>query len=104
MDLANLELKELDLQLARMSEYELSFTAEIRRALELGELNKTELLNGAGYAKDDKTARDCLDKFDGKLWFSRKAGKNVIYSCRSSATTDTTITTMANKGLFDEDK
>ena len=104
VDLASLQLKELDLQLARMSEYELSFTAEIRRALELGELNKTELLNDAGYAKDDKTARDCLDKFDGKLWFSRKVGKSVMYSCRPLATTDTTITTMANKGLFDEDK
>ena len=104
MDLANLQLKELDLQLARMSEYELGFTAEIRRVLELGELNKTELLGSAGYAKDDKTVRDCLDKFDGKLWYSRKVGKSVIYSCRQPATTDTTITTKANRGLFDEDK
>ena len=95
----NLELNELDVEVARMSEYELNFTTLAQKILAGGEANKTELLNAMNYEKDDRTARDCLDKFDGKLWFSRKMGKSVIYSCKSKTTTDTTITTIRENTL-----
>ena len=47
----NLELKELDVEVARMSEYELNFTTLAQKILAGGDLNKTELLNAMNYEK-----------------------------------------------------
>ncbi len=43
-------------------------------------LNKTELLEATGHKKDDKTARDTLDKFTDKFWKAKKQGNRYIYS------------------------
>lgn len=81
LECSTLELKRVDIKLAAMSEYELDFTNRAREILKDGKkLTKTEFLNALGFEKDDKTARDCLDKFEGKLWFSKKVGKSIFYS------------------------
>lgn len=94
INLTNLELNELDVSVARMNEYELNFTTNAIKILSTADMNKTELLNALGYEKDDKTARDCLDKFDGSLWFSNKVGKAIIYSFSKKDITITTATTI----------
>lgn len=92
----SLNLDNLDKDIAMMNEYEFNFTNKAIKALRENErLNKTDFLSTLGYEKDDKTARECLDKFDGKLWFSFKAGKNIIYSCKDPNESSTTITTIA---------
>ncbi|MBR8463638.1 AAA family ATPase [Campylobacter sp. faydin G-24] len=81
-----LELNSLEKSVANMSEYEFSFTTKATAILkESDRLSKTEFLNALGYEKDDKTARECLDKFDGRLWFSNKVGKTIFYSSSSTA-------------------
>ncbi len=100
IDTLNLELNSLDVDVARMNEYEINFTSSALKILAQGDMNKTELLNAMGYEKDDKTARDCLDKFEGNLWTSTKAGKAIVYSSKKEATTITTDTTIAKDSLF----
>lgn len=96
-----LELRELEKSVANMSEYEFGFTSKATAILKANErLSKTEFLNALGYEKDDKTARECLDKFDGKLWFSNKVGKSIFYSGSGSSTTIQLSYDEAEKSLF----
>lgn len=95
----SLELSRLDEEIACMNEYEFDFTAKAIEILKEKILSKTELLNALGYEKDDKTARACLDKFDNKLWYSSKKGKNILYSCERGSTTVTTNTTIKENTL-----
>lgn len=88
LNVETLELNELEKSIADMSEYEFEFTNKVMAILKANDsLIKTELLNAMGHEKDDKTARECLDKFDGRLWFSSKAGKTILYSLKDSSTT-----------------
>ncbi|MEY4505254.1 MAG: hypothetical protein RL154_1551 [Pseudomonadota bacterium] len=76
-----LTLHDMDVAVASMNEYELNFTEKAKSSLNIYErLNKTQLLEACGYAKDDKTARDTLDKFDGKLWVAKKSCNRYEYS------------------------
>jgi archaellum biogenesis ATPase FlaH len=77
-----LSLQEMDFDIACMNEYELEFVEKVKKALTLYKegLNKTELLENTGHKKDDKTARDTLDKFTDKFWKSKKAGNKYVYS------------------------
>lgn len=95
-----LELNNLEKSVANMSEYEFSFTTKATAILkDSDKLSKTELLNALGYEKDDKTARECLDKFDGKLYFSNKVGKTIFYT--STPTTLQLSGKQAQNSLFD---
>lgn len=42
-------------------------------------INKTELLEKAGYKKTSKTARDLLDKYEGVHWISKKSSGAFSY-------------------------
>lgn len=79
-----LELKPIEYAVACMSQYELEFVEKIKKALASNEepLNKTKLLELAGHTKDDKTARDALDKFTGTLWLAEKKGNRYTYKLK----------------------
>jgi len=78
----SLELREMDFDIACMNEYELEFVDKVKKSLSMRKdgLNKTELLEATGHKKDDKTARDTLDKFTDKFWKAKKQGNRYIYS------------------------
>ena len=78
----SLELKEMDFDIACMSEYELEFVDKVKKSLSMRKdgLNKTELLEATGHKKDDKTARDTLDKFTDKFWKAKKRGRSYVYT------------------------
>ena len=42
-------------------------------------VGKGDLLNAAGYAKDDKTARARLEKYDGIYWKSSRRHTRIFY-------------------------
>jgi len=48
-------------------------------------LNKTQLLGECGYSKDDKTARNWLDAFEGEHWFCRKRSGVFTYNLSADA-------------------
>ena len=77
-----LELEKLDEVYATMSEYEESFTRNAKEVLakNLNGLNKKELLETLGYEKDDKTANDTINKFDGKFWECKQEKKGKPYN------------------------
>ncbi|MGG7074559.1 AAA family ATPase, partial [Campylobacter sp. 9BO] len=107
VEISSLNLRELDLSVAEMSEYEFTFTNAALKVLDNKELSKTELLNALGHEKDDKTARECLDKFDGVLWQSVKRGKSIMYSCLKDDDISTTLQpseNLAQNLLFDDDE
>lgn len=108
LDVTSLDLPTLEKDIAMMSEYEFGFSAKAVKLLKEQEsLNKTEFLSLLGHEKDDKTARECLDKFDGKLWYSQKVGKSIFYSYKKPNHTSTIITTIAKEPenlLFDSCK
>lgn len=73
-------MREMDVTQAQMAAEEMAFVQQVEAALqEQCNLNKTELLEAVGKAKDDKTARALLDKFDGVFWQSKKEGIAFCY-------------------------
>ena len=55
--------------------------SKIKAALDSeGALIKTALLEAVGREKDDKAARNLLDKFDGVIWQSKHMGKSISYT------------------------
>lgn len=75
-----LALTPINLVEAMATEADVSFVSSIKDALmQHGQMNKTDLLNKAGFAKDDKSARARLDKYDGVYWSSRKKHTRIIY-------------------------
>ena len=73
-------LSEVDLIEAQATEQDLEFVNFIKSILlQDNQLNKTDLLNKAGFAKDDKSARARLDKYDGIYWQSTKRHTRIIY-------------------------
>lgn len=73
-------MREMDVAQAQMAAEETEFVQQVKSALqERDGLNKTELLDAVGKAKDDKTARGLLDKFDGVFWQSKKEGVAFCY-------------------------
>jgi archaellum biogenesis ATPase FlaH len=75
-----LTLTEVDLIEAQSTEQDIAFIDLIKNTLlHDGKLNKTELLNKAGFAKDDKSARARLDKYDSIYWQSTKRHTRIIY-------------------------
>ena len=79
-----LSLRKLDDIYATMSEYEENFVRNAKVALEKSTngLGQTELLKSVGHDKTDKTARDTLEKFVGKLWnkHQKKKGTPSTYT------------------------
>jgi len=69
-----------------MSAYDKAFTDSVLEALQKHSegLNKTELLEYVGHKKDDKTAREALDRYDGDLWQSQKVGNAYTYTVKNS--------------------
>jgi len=84
VDADTLGFKEVDYAVACMSSYELEFVEKIKKALASNAepLNKTKLLELAGHAKDDKTAREALDKFTNTLWVAEKKGNRYFYKLK----------------------
>ncbi|MAP22098.1 MAG: hypothetical protein CL582_14300 [Alteromonadaceae bacterium] len=76
----SLDLIEVDLIEAQATEQDIEFVSLIKNILlQDSQLNKTDLLNKAGFAKDDKSARARLDKYDGIYWQSTKRHTRIIY-------------------------
>ena len=70
---------------AAMSEYDKEFTTKVIEALTKHPdgLNKTELLEYVGHKKDDRTARDALDRYDDDLWNGTKVSNVITYTLKS---------------------
>lgn len=64
---------------AKASQDDLDFINDVKAALLGQTLSKTECLAAAGCAKDDKTGRARLDKYDGVYWQSTKRGTRFSY-------------------------
>ena len=80
IDPNTLDLKEIDLIEAQASEQDLEFVNQVKHVLvREGQVGKGDLLNAAGYAKDDKTARARLEKYDGIYWKSSKRHTRIFY-------------------------
>lgn len=80
----SLTLTEQDYKEASMSDYDKTFTKAVLEALKEHEgINKTELLELIGHKKDDKTAREALDHYDGELWESKKVSNVFTYTLKS---------------------
>ena len=77
-----LELEKLDEVYATMSEYEESFVRAAKDGLEKNTdgLNKKELLETLGYAKEDNTANDTINKYNGKFWECKQEKKGKPYN------------------------
>ena len=45
-------------------------------------INKTELLEMTGHKKDDKTARETLERYEGELWVSKKLSNVFTYTLK----------------------
>lgn len=77
-----LELEKLDEVYATMTEYEESFTRNAKEVLakNVDGLNKKELLETLGFEKDDKTANDTINKFDGKFWECKQEKRGKPYN------------------------
>lgn len=79
-----LELTKLDEVYSTMSEYEEEFVRKGKEVLKKNPsgLGQAELLQCIGYEKTDKTARDTLEKFNGKFWnkYQEKKGRPITYT------------------------
>ena len=66
-----------------MTNYEKEFVSSIKKILAkyTEGVNQRELLEQAGFKKNDKTARAALDKFDDKMWSKQqdKKGAPILY-------------------------
>ena len=77
-----LELEKLDEVYATMSEYEESFVRAAKDTLEKNPngLTKKELLEMLGYEKNDNTANDTINKYNGKFWECKQEKKGKPYN------------------------
>ena len=77
-----LELEKLDEVYATMSEYEESFVRAAKDVLEKNPngLTKKELLEMLGYEKNDNTANDTINKYNGKFWECKQEKKGKPYN------------------------
>ncbi|MFV0481287.1 MAG: AAA family ATPase [Campylobacteraceae bacterium] len=89
LDIDTLKLTPLDMTVANMNEYEENFVTKAKQTLKGKKLNKTQLLGELGYKKDDKTARDTLDKFTDVFWVAVKKGNVYTYELTTSTTSTT---------------
>jgi archaellum biogenesis ATPase FlaH len=81
----SLTLSKLDYKKVSMSDYDKTFSKSVLEALRDSDgLNKTELLELIGHKKDDKTARETLDRYDGELWVSKKISNVFTYTLKSN--------------------
>ena len=80
IDPDTLILNEVDLIEAQATEQDLEFVNQVKHVLmQEDQVGKSDLLNAAGYAKDDKTARARLEKYDGVYWTSTKRHTRIFY-------------------------
>lgn len=78
-------LQPLEYKSASMSDYDKTFTKKVLEVLTDQEgINKSELLELVGHKKDDKTARETLDRYDGELWVSKKHSNVFTYSLKTN--------------------
>lgn len=75
-----LAITAIDEETANLSPAQKAFVQSVIASLKDGEANKTQLLLAAGKSKDDKTARNWLDEFDGKYWKSCKKSGVFTYN------------------------
>jgi len=81
MRVDDLSLTSIDIETVKLNSEEKDFIEQVESVLaEQGSLNKTQLLEAIGHKKDDKTARDRLDRFDGIHWQSEKTKGVYTYS------------------------
>ena len=81
MRVDDLSLTSIDIETVKLNSEEKDFIEQVESVLaEQGSLNKTQLLEATGHKKDDKTARDRLDRFDGIHWQSEKTKGTYTYS------------------------
>lgn len=78
--------EEMDIQTAKLSDEDAGFIAKVKTTIEfMPGINKTELLETCGFKKDDKTAREKLDRFDGQYWHSTKHANKYTYCLADGA-------------------
>ncbi len=81
IDTGELRLSEIDLESVRMSDYEQSIVDRVIKALEKhGELNQRELFAQIGESHENKSARAVLEKFEGRFYTKKVAGKKYLYN------------------------
>jgi archaellum biogenesis ATPase FlaH len=80
VDVEDLSLMQIDIESVKLDDETKAFIENIKTALAQGPMNKTNLLKAVGSKKDDKTARNRLDKFEGIHWQSSKKGSVVSYT------------------------
>ena len=87
VDTKTLELTELDEIYSTMSEYEEEIVRKGMDALKKNPkgLLQKDLLAAVGKDKADKTARDTIEKFEGRMWnkYQEKKGKPITYTLNS---------------------
>ncbi|AUZ85801.1 hypothetical protein [Methylophaga nitratireducenticrescens] len=77
----DLTLTTVDVETVQLNREEKDFIEQVEVVLsQHDKINKTKLLEAIGHKKDDKTARDRLDRFDGVHWKSEKAKGIYTYS------------------------
>lgn len=81
-----------DYKCAAMSTYDKAFTQKVIEALSKHPdgMNKTALLEYVGHKKDDRTARDCLDRYEDELWVSEKVSNQYTYRLKKPSLDDYT--------------
>jgi archaellum biogenesis ATPase FlaH len=84
-----LDMEELDMRIAKMEDADRTFVDKALQILKKP-MNKTQFLKKLGYEKDDKTAREMLEKFEGVFWENKKQSNVCTYYPFTTATTSTT--------------
>ena len=81
MNVDDLTISKIDIDSVRLTTEEKDFIKKVQAAIgEKDNINKTKLLEACGHKKDDKTARDRLDKFDGTYWKADRVKGVYTYS------------------------
>jgi len=84
VDTDTLTLTRKEYKTAAMTEYDKLFTQKVKEALQKHPegLNKTALLEYVGHKKDDRTARDALERYEGDLWDAKKVSNVFTYTLK----------------------
>ena len=75
------DLTEVSLVEAKCNEQDIEFINDVKEVLSKSNgINKTQLLDSIGIAKDNNQARARLDKYTGIYWKSEKNGRQHLYT------------------------
>ncbi|MDR1975574.1 MAG: helicase RepA family protein [Campylobacteraceae bacterium] len=83
---STLEMVELDMRIAKMEDKDRVFVDKALKILNKP-MNKTQFLKRLGYEKDDKRAREMIERFEGVFWDNKKQSNICTYYPRTTVTT-----------------